>query len=371
MANLTPTASFDDVYQFETTDPIEGGAGGIDNRPHQELLNRTQWLKLQADNVAAHRAQARSNVVLTGKYDNITGEYNALSAPASTTLRLTADVTFPFIYSASAGYDEQGEVTEIRRLTSNLEVSTSGLGNKAFLALVMHTGAGASELFYADEAFYFATPYEQTVGGIYPNLWYNTATNKSYWGDGGNWNPANIVVVGRFEISGGAITTVETFPYRQPYYDEETVAGTITAFAANKTPRGGFLACAGAAVSRLVYRTLFNAIGTTYGVGDGSTTFNLPDLRGRFVRGIDDGAGHDAGRVFGTTQADEFKAHNHTFTDFASNVQNEVLSDTGGSGGNVSLPDAGTAYATNSAMNNTGGTETRPKNIAMRYYIKY
>lgn len=372
MANLTPSASFDDVYQFETTDPIEGGAGGIDNRPHQELLNRTEWLKEQADNAAAHRAQARSNVVLTGKYDNMTGEYNALSAPASTTLRLTADVTFPFIYSASGGYDEQGEVTEVRRLTSNLEVSTVGLGNKAFLALVKHTGAGASELFYADEAYYFATPYEPLAGGLYDNLWYNTATGKSSLGLAGNWFPHdNIVVVGRFEISGGAITNVETFPYRQPYYDDETVAGTMKAFAANKTPRGGFLACAGTAVSRLVYRTLFNAIGTTYGVGDGSTTFNLPDLRGRFVRSIDDGAGNDAGRVFGTTQADELKAHNHTFTDFASNIQNQVLADTGGAGGNVALPNAGTAYATNSVMNNTGGTETRPKNIAMRYYIKY
>lgn len=44
MANLTPTSSWDNVYQFETSDPIQGGPGGVDNLPHKQLLNRTQWL---------------------------------------------------------------------------------------------------------------------------------------------------------------------------------------------------------------------------------------------------------------------------------------------------------------------------------------
>jgi microcystin-dependent protein len=68
--------------------------------------------------------------------------------------------------------------------------------------------------------------------------------------------------------------------------------GTVHFFAANTAP-AGYLECDGSAVSRTTYSALFTRIGTTYGTGDGSTTFNLPDLRGRFLRGWDHGAGRD------------------------------------------------------------------------------
>ncbi|MCK9131735.1 phage tail protein [Haemophilus influenzae] len=61
------------------------------------------------------------------------------------------------------------------------------------------------------------------------------------------------------------------------------------AFFARTTPPSGWLKANGAAVSRTTYAALFAAIGTTFGAGDGSSTFNLPDLRGEFVRGLDDG----------------------------------------------------------------------------------
>lgn len=60
--------------------------------------------------------------------------------------------------------------------------------------------------------------------------------------------------------------------------------GTIIAYSANNVPTG-YLKCEGQAVSRTEYNNLFNIIGTTYGNGDGSTTFNVPDLRGEFLRG--------------------------------------------------------------------------------------
>ena len=65
------------------------------------------------------------------------------------------------------------------------------------------------------------------------------------------------------------------------------------------TPPTGWLKCNGAAISRTAYAKLFAAIGTVFGAGDGFTTFNLPDLRGEFVRGWDDGRGVDGGRAFG------------------------------------------------------------------------
>ncbi|WP_390895807.1 tail fiber protein [Neisseria elongata] len=69
-------------------------------------------------------------------------------------------------------------------------------------------------------------------------------------------------------------------------------------FAMQSAPTG-WLKADGSAVSRTQYPVLFAAIGTTFGVGDGRTTFNLPDLRGEFVRGWGDSRGVDRGRAFG------------------------------------------------------------------------
>jgi microcystin-dependent protein len=72
--------------------------------------------------------------------------------------------------------------------------------------------------------------------------------------------------------------------------------GVIKLFAGASAP-GGFLLCAGQAVSRTTYGVLFSAIGDVYGAGDGSSTFNIPDLRGRFPLGKDDMGGTAANRV--------------------------------------------------------------------------
>lgn len=76
----------------------------------------------------------------------------------------------------------------------------------------------------------------------------------------------------------------------------------------------GYLYCDGRAVSRTTYAALFNVIGTRFGAGDGSTTFNLPDWRGVFMRGWDDGRGLDSARVFGVQQSGQNKSHAHPFS---------------------------------------------------------
>jgi len=85
--------------------------------------------------------------------------------------------------------------------------------------------------------------------------------------------------------------------------------GMITAYAGSTAPTNWQL-CYGQAISRTTYASLFSVISTTYGVGDGSTTFNLPDLRGRTVAGVDNMGGTDAGRLstantLGTTTGTE------------------------------------------------------------------
>jgi len=93
-----------------------------------------------------------------------------------------------------------------------------------------------------------------------------------------------------------------------------TPVGVVVPFAGTGAPTG-WLMCFGQAVSRSTYANLFTVISTTYGIGDGSTTFNLPDLRGRVAAGLDNMGGTDAGRLdwanaAGTTGG----AQTHTLT---------------------------------------------------------
>lgn len=84
--------------------------------------------------------------------------------------------------------------------------------------------------------------------------------------------------------------------------------GFINDFAGDVVPPG-WLLCEGAAVGRMAYPALFAAIGTTYGAGDGMTTFNLPDGRSAFRRGLDRGRGIDPGRLLGSTQRGTLQAY--------------------------------------------------------------
>ena len=163
---------------------------------------------------------------------------------------------------------------------------------------------------------------------------------------------------------------------------------------ATTTAPSGYLKCNGAAVSRTTYSDLFLIIGTTHGEGDGSTTFNVPDLRGEFVRGWDDGRGVDSGRSFASSQSDQNKQHNHTLTDPGHNhgindpghihqVQysnsdsgDGVIEESGtGLSGQEPTLSATTGITINNAttgisLANSGGSESRPRNIAMMYVIK-
>lgn len=161
-----------------------------------------------------------------------------------------------------------------------------------------------------------------------------------------------------------------------PAATDLTPAGTVIWTARNNAPTG-YLKANGAAVSRTTYATLFAAIGTIYGAGDGSTTFNLPDLRGEFIRGWDDGRGVDGGRGFATSQGQSYQSHNHGINDPGHAHQWGTDDDLGaGSGGN---PDAngGTDWkaftdtrTTGISIQNSGGTETRPRNLALLACIK-
>lgn len=138
--------------------------------------------------------------------------------------------------------------------------------------------------------------------------------------------------------------------------------GHVAYFARTSAPPG-YLKANGALVSRTTYAALFAAIGTTFGAGDGVTTFSLPDLRGEFLRGLDDGRGVDAGRGIGTWQGDDVKSHAH-------NIGKQTSGSAAG-GSYVHNANMGTLNETTYTTLAAGGTETRPRNVALLACIKF
>ena len=131
------------------------------------------------------------------------------------------------------------------------------------------------------------------------------------------------------------------------------MTGAVQWFACNAAPTN-WLPCNGSAVSRTTYAALFSRIGTVFGAGDGSTTFNVPELRGEFVRGWDDGRGVDPARVFGSAQTDQFASHTHSYVRSISSNPAVIAA----GNGFYDTPDPQDTGA-------TGGTETRPRNVAL------
>jgi microcystin-dependent protein len=158
-------------------------------------------------------------------------------------------------------------------------------------------------------------------------------------------------------------------------------AGMVIYVARNTAPTG-FLKANGALISRSTYADLFAAIGTTFGVGDGSTTFALPDLRGEFPRGWDDSRGIDSGRGFGSVQGQDYQSHTHGVTDPGhrhqqvyqrNQIDKAIVGNVGDNGqfGDVLSFGSMQFSATGISIQNSGASETRPRNIALLAIIKF
>lgn len=393
MANLIENASFDaTVYRIDQNDAVQGWNGadiGIDNLQAQALANRTQWLKSRVD-----------------LGPRITGFDTFTPVSSSQVFNLTpATLLGKHVRANIASFDLE--------LSLPLTTAVSDGGNVSVSA-----EPGTSAPFHLSQARYVRiTP--QAGDKIY-----DAATNQL--ADEVFVFPYSVVRIHKLEAGKWIFWKVAA--------KEDAPAGMISAWGANTVPYG-WMECNGAAISRAVYANLFANIGTAFGAGNGTTTFNLPDLRGEFIRGWDNSRGVDidtfilqatttngsanvtnadttglvagmsvsgtgipAGatilsitnsttfvlssnatatgtlvsltvsklRSFGSSQLDVFKIHSHKIARM-SNVVNSSSPTTAAIG---DWESASNVQSTDNVQP-VGGSETRPRNVALMYLIKF
>ncbi|MEN0045499.1 MAG: tail fiber protein [Bacteroidota bacterium] len=153
------------------------------------------------------------------------------------------------------------------------------------------------------------------------------------------------------------------------------------------TPPEGWLLCNGKDISRELYADLFAVIGTNWGSDGGNTTFNLPDLRGQFLRGVSTSSsvdpdaafrsarhsGGNTGNNVGSYQTDEFKAHRHVSIEWKDGAKavNDAIYGLGDFTTNGKEQSFHPSQDYINMTGSTGGSETRPKNAYVNFIIKY
>lgn len=334
MANLSEISRWEaGIYQWETSDPVQGGPNGIDNRPTRELANRTRWLYDELGRVKARMDDPNF-------YKSITVSDSKALFDANNYLQIGAD--------AAGGY--------IRNKKTNKGIQLENDGTLQY---------DGSDIITARKVSH--SPDDYTVATVPSSFALNKAFDNSIKRGGaiGLGGAAHQIAIGWDKR--GLIAKVDS-----DILNVGVPTGFILYTSSNVVPFG-WLKANGAAVSRTDFAQLFAAIGTSYGAGDGRTTFNLPDLRAEFIRGWDDGKGVDLGRTLGSLQDDQLRSHSHIYrrghiantVDWerfeASGDRNAALYD-----GDGRFDDGGDRVTT--AMH--GGVETRPRNISLSALIK-
>lgn len=257
-----------------------------------------------------------------------------------------------------------------------------------------HTGAVGINTSNPIRHFHGTGEFSWTPGSVNNNTAIFNVNDAN--GNGGS----NISVLWRGLATGGSagqqmksftIDAVDT--YITGNIQTSVLTGAIMYFAKSTAPIG-WLKCNGATISRTTYADLFTAIGTTFGVGDGSTTFKIPDLRGEFVRGWDDSRGIDTtggARTFGSFQKATIMTFNTPYNEgyvetlvasadtdtnngrIAVGADPAVIGDYSNTGKCYNGPGFTTSSAPFDWINtaNYGGGAVRPRNVALLACIKY
>lgn len=382
------------VYQLETTDPVLGGAGGIANLQATQLGQRTDYLYDRISSLG--EAISTLQTWQTGTQENLDAlnflrnYFGGASAsvrhglcvcpentigipsflqdsdlgPSTGTVTLSLSNTLPLAGTISVGHNTDGPGLHYFYFHDEINLPYTGGGDRLLIVETDNDGVPAVSLIpYFLPYVSYNAPTSVPTG----TMWFNLNLERMFRWSGSAWQAKNILIL------------ASVFPGDEQYSYYPTVrvgakdlfgagvvpAGSVIAFA-GANPPAGYLRCDGSTPSRSLYSKLFGAIGTTYGTGNGTTTFNIPDLRAEFIRGLDAGRGVDTGRTIGSTQSHAIQAHTHL----------EYF--TSGVGGGYNTQPIGAATALTREVSNisTGDfvfseAETRPRNVAMNYCIKF
>ena len=343
MANLTPIAVWSDVYEREPTDFLDASSSGLDNRPNQELLNRTEWL--------------RQALPMGGIHGIISGPQPIFGGASTPSLNFNPSGG-DYLLAFSLGWATEGEIMLQVRTSQQPDLSVAPLADATYKTYLQINPVNNNLSLGAALAVTYAYTAPTPTDG---NLWRNLDTGLWSVGNGAAWVVTNpCIIIGEVTASSGQVDSFRAYPFRVSHW-QDTTPGLIIASGGSHKPSGGYLACNGQAVSRTVFSRLFGEIGVLYGVGNGTTTFNVPDLRGEFLRGVDGGRGIDSGRVLGSAQPDQVGSHLHAIK----------LHEDAGSAGAIMASGGATPATPDGATALSGGTETRPRNVAVAYWIKY
>ena len=211
-------------------------------------------------------------------------------------------------------------------------------------------------------------------------LWYKPSENIIRYKSTGSFSNITItLLIGKFSSTATRITyfnTKTTFQAvdRNELRQVELPTGSVIPFAANSAPNG-YLICNGAAVNRTTYADLFAVIGTTYGSGDGSTTFNVPNLTDKFIQGSGTAGTSKAAGLPNITGSFIYEKNGYGDTGVSVGGAFSVSTGSGcaesggpaGSGRNAKV-----SFSATKSNSIYGKSSTvQPPALTMRYYIKY
>ena len=383
MANVTEQSNWElGIYQIETSDAVIGGVGGIANRQALQLANRTLWLKNQVAGLGTGKQDADSTLAALA---NLTTSANQMIYATGADQFALTPLTAFIRTLLDDGDADAARVT----LGAAPLVSPALTGTPTAPTAV--TGTNTTQI--ATTAFVNAVvaadrPFEATAA----NIKMDGAQSVGLLNTVARGDHVHPTDTSRAPLASPALTGIPTAPTASTGTRSTQLAttvfvgaecaiaapvGSVYTFAGATVPTG-WLKCNGALLSRTTYASLFAVIGTTYGAGDGSTTFALPDLRGEFVRGVDDGRGVDAGRTLGSAQAAtrvirDWWSDNGTGKDALAWNGSAVVCDYDGSIERVIDAFVPTWNGTKNPDTwiRVDGVRARPRNVAMHYIIKY
>ncbi|EOU5073297.1 tail fiber protein [Escherichia coli] len=391
MGNLNETEKWEEnIYQLETSDPVLGGANGISNRAPRQLANRTKWLKKKteeaAQSLAEHvRSRNHPDATLTAKgFTQLSSATNSTSetlAATSKAVKAVMDETNKKAPLNSPALTGTPTTPTASQGTNSTQIASTAFVMAAIAALVDSSPDALNTLNELATALgndpNFATTITNALAGKQPKDATLTALAKlatsadklPYFTGADRAALTALTSVGRAIL--GKTSTQGVLDYLGLGEGSALPVGVPVPWP-TAIPPAGWLQCNGATFTKEQYPVLARVY----------PTLRLPDLRGEFIRGWDDGRKVDTGRALLSSQSGMIEKHRHIvvandgydtkdewelaaiFKKTYTQGRGLDATNTGGS-----LTPSPTLHSRGS-IGNTGGRETRPRNIAFNYIVR-